>query len=191
MRLFQFGKIIEKLNNNEETTNKVSIIPKNFRHCVLDSQKEQDLNKCRAMVRLRDTKTGKSMKHRIENLFFKIDEWPLFILKILLGINEFDHANRLAMAAFFHGNGFKDKDKAENIFLFYYRKFDWSRKWKQRMYQFRSLFDWLENAYDRNSSQYHNIRENYYYFNMRAKQTMYYDGSIRGRKGEKIEYIAY
>ena len=38
------------------------------------------------------------MKKRISDMFYSIDEWPLFIIRILLGIDDFDYANRLAMA---------------------------------------------------------------------------------------------
>lgn len=100
------------------------------------------------------------------------------------------------MAIFFFGNGFKNKERAEMIIKFYNKKYHSSygndaRKWRQRFYQFRSIFDWLKKAEDPYDGGYYQIRNAYYYYNMIADQTMYLDGYIRGKNGEKKEYFDY
>jgi hypothetical protein len=123
------------------------------------------------------------------NIVFHFSPSLIYVhLYNITGIDEFDYANRLTMAAFFHGNALRNRDEAERIILFYNRKYDYSRKWKQRLYQFRSIFTWLEKAFDKTDFQYNTIREKYNYYNMRTKQTMFYDGTIRGPNGEKIIY---
>lgn len=189
---FQFGKMFENLNNSGEIKKK--IVPKVQKiHLPLkNTAKIQERNKCRAMVRLQDTKTRYRMKKQIEEMFYSTDEWPVFILRIILGMDDFDYGNRLALATFFHGNGLRDRDEAENILLFYNKKNGvYSKKWMQRRYQFRALFDWLEKACDRTDVDYHTMREKYYFFSMQSKLTMFYDGFVRGPTGEKTAYKAY
>lgn len=173
---------------------KPSLIPENMQHFLQNTKKEQDENKFKAMIRLRDTKTSNSVKRQLEEWFFPIKEWPLLVIRFLLGDAEFDYSGRLCMATFFHGNGFKNKNKAEWLIKFYNKKWQ-NRKvadtqqWNQRFYKFRALYDYLDKANDPTDFQYQHIRSTYYYYNLRARQTMFYDGWVRTRSGQKIPYI--
>lgn len=177
-----------------EKKNRATLLPNSMLHCLQNTKEEQEENKLRAAVRLRDTRDNNALKEKIADIFFPIEQWPLFILRILLGTVEFDRGSRLSMAAFLHGNGFMDRNQAEFIIKFYNKTWQSAgkngdtKKWEQRFYQFSKVFEWLDKAYDPNDSKYHDIRTTYYYYNMRSKLTMFYDGYVRTAKGEKVEY---
>lgn len=124
------------------------------------------------------------MKQYIAEHFYNIAQWPLFILLILLGKHEFNRARRLALAGFFYGNGLIDKEQAETIFLFYNKTINNSTLWNNRLTQFRALFDWLakmNNNLDPN-------RHEYYYYSIMCEQTIFFDGFIRDKNGQKKPY---
>lgn len=186
----------ELLNNAvdlyERPKGKPSLIPDNMLYCLQYTKKEREEKKFKAMVRLRDTKTANSVKNQLKDLFYPIEEWPVFIIRILIGDVDFNYSSRISMATFFHGNGFLDSNRAEWLIKFYNkqwrnRKGD-EKQWTTRFNKFNKLFEYLNKANDPSDVQYHAISSTYYYYNMLAKQTMFYDGWIRGPKGEKLKY---
>lgn len=59
-----------------ESHKKRSLIPDNMLHYVQFSASEQEQNKCKSMIRLRDTKTSNYMKRRIAEFFFLLNNGP-------------------------------------------------------------------------------------------------------------------
>lgn len=107
---------------------------------------------------------------------------------MLLGTEDFVYANRLAFAAFFHGNGFKDIDEIERVFKYYNRNWNNMRPWDIRFRHFGTIFTYLDRAHKAIDDSDYYVQSTYYYFNMTTRLTMFYDGFVRGPKGEKIKY---
>lgn len=61
-----------------------------------------------------------------------------------------------------------------------------NRLWRHRLVQFSAIFDWLDNP--PSDHQYQEIRSTYFYYNILCKQTMFFDGSVRLKNGEKREF---
>lgn len=143
-------------------------------------------------IRNRDRMNHDAFKAHISDIFWSTEDWPNFALEILIGKVEFNWHNRLALATFFHRNGLRDADEAKRIFTFYNPHWDSMPKWNQRFYHFEKLFEYLEKAHQLDSGELgEKLRNNYWYYDMKIKQTMYYDGFIRGPNGEKIPVNKY
>lgn len=135
------------------------------------SATEQEENKCKSMIRLRDTKTANYMKRRISD-FFSVEQWPLYIVRIFLGTEDFVYPNRLAFAAFFHGNGYKNTAEIELVFKFYNKNWNHAKQWDVRFRHFRTIFDYLERANKPIDDSDYLIQTTYNYFNMTTGPTM-------------------
>lgn len=158
----------------------------------LHNEKEKKKEPLKEFINDRDIKSNNTMKLHISNIFWSIELWPCFTLEILIGKVDFTWHNRLALATFFHGNGLRDADEAKRIFTFYNPYWDSMPKWNQRFYHFERLFEYLEKAHQLDSGELgEKIRTSYWYYDMNFKQTMFYDGFIRGPKGEKIPVTRY
>lgn len=192
-KFFIFRKMIEKMlkasSSSDSGTYSGVPIPKKLLYCVEPTAREIQLKICLLLINKTDKDTKNIMKDRIADLFFELSQWPVYILRILLGREEFDYSNRLAMAAFFHGNGLRNKNEAEDIFCFYNRSVDSTRKWKQRIYHFRSIFDYLDKALNPNDFQHEEIRSKYNFYSLIERRFVYYDGCTRSMNGAKSNRI--
>lgn len=51
--------------------------------------------------------------------------------------------------------------------------------------------NFLDKAFNQNDEGYCQIRDKYYYYNMRLGHTMIYNGDIRGKNGEQIPFRSF
>lgn len=159
-------------------------IPENMLHCVWNSEKQIELNRIRAIVRLKDTRSGCKLRAATTELFFSVDEWPLFALRILLS-PDFSYTDRISLASFLHGNGLNDGNFAIHIFKMYNSHWKDCHRWNQKFYKFSKLFEYLGRARMPITEDDERIRSTYWYYDMNSNQTVFYDESIRTPTGEK------
>lgn len=131
------------------------------------------------------------IKGNLENHFFAIRTWPAFAVNLLL-TPTFNYNDRITLAAFFHGNGLVNSERAIRYFQFYnpYWKLD-RRQWKQKLYLFTKLFLYLDKAHDFHAPEYHHVRNNYYYYSMIVKHMLYYNGNKRKNSKPANEFLHY
>lgn len=60
--------------------------------------------------------------------------------------------------------------------------------WNTKFYKFRKLFEYLDKARRPSDPDFDRIRSSYWYFDMRAQLTMFYDGDVRGAGGKRMKY---
>lgn len=180
-------EILNKCYENVmDRTKKPSLIPRNMLNLVKYSKKEIKKNHLLAKIRLMERRRGLSMKSQMSDYFYYFESWPNFAIKIILS-RDFGYADRLGLACFFHGNGLRDKGKAVGIFQFYNKYWDNSKDWRNRFLKFEALFDYLDKAYE-NTDEGDRIRNEYYYYSVELNLTLFYDGYVRSRNGEKRKY---
>lgn len=165
-------------------------IPKNMLHLVRRSPKEIKRNHMLAKIRLIETKCTWSQRFKSEmnEYFHCIESWPTYVLEILLS-KFFSYHERIGLACFMHGNGMTDKDKALRIFQFYNKHWRHDRDWYNRFFKFQNLFPYLDQTKDRTDAG-DRLRNEYYYYDMNLNLTMYYDGNVRTKNGDKRRYYS-
>lgn len=186
---------IEKAKNVRIVQNekRPSLIPENMLHSVQNSKKEIERNHLLAKVRLREGKIPwiRRYKEKLSDYFFLVETWPNYAIKLLF-TREFNYSERIALACFLHGNGLKDVWKAQTIFQMYNSFWDRARhtakKWNDRFSEFRNLFTYLEQI-NKCTDTGARLKREYYYYDMGTNLTMYYDGNVRMRNGEKRKYF--
>lgn len=140
-----------------------------------------------AKIKLRDRANKNGMKQQIADKFWAIDTWPAFIVEVLMSPT-FDYNDRLTLATFFHGNGIKKPELPTRVLQFYNRH--WMKHynyWKQKLYKFGKLFEFLDKALDFTDPEFHRMGETYYYYSMIVKHMLYYNGKKR-KNGMPIDY---
>lgn len=58
----------------------------------------------------------------------------------------------------------------------------------RKLVKFAALFEYLDKSDDRNDPMYHHIRNTYYYFDMRIKHMMYYNGTQKRKEKKHVEF---
>lgn len=123
--------------------------------------------------------------------FYSIEVWPNYAIKLLL-TKHFGYHERIGLACFFHGNGLTDSSKALRVFHFYNDSWQCDRNWKIDFRKFEGLFTYLDQANQKplTDTGIH-IGQTYYYYNIALNLTMYYDGTVRTKRGESRKYEYY
>lgn len=168
------------------------LIPKTIQNNLLEKPSEIKRKKLRALIRQHETLRGchgRYMKDYLSEHFWIADEWPAFAMEILVS-NDFSYHDRISLATFMHGNGFRDGDMAANIVKFYkshrrIRCFD-PMRWKRKYNKFAQLFSWLNKTYTDPE-----MATKYWYYDLNLNLTMFYDGTVRTSSGESIPYRKY
>lgn len=167
---------------------KISLIPDNMLYLVQNSKKEIERNLLIAKIRLNERKINWINKFKCEmtDYFYPIESWPNYAIEILL-TKQFGYAERIELACFLHGNGLNDETKALRIFQVYNRSWTWEKTWNFRFKKFQALFKYLEET-NKTSDTGSRLNNEYFYYDMNRKLTMFYDGTVRTRNGEKRKY---
>lgn len=172
---------------SETIAKKRSLVPANMLHLTRNTPSEIKRNHLLAKIRRIDRRNT-SLKEKLAEYFFPIEQWPNRIIEILLS-KHFGYGERIALACFIHGNGLTDKDEGLKIFQFYNQFWGPTQIWNIRFRKFRALFGYLDEAYKMDSETGARIREDYHYFDLRLNLVIYYDGSVKTRNGEKRRYL--
>lgn len=172
-----------------ESVERRDLVPENMLHLIRNSPKEIKRNHLLAKIRLIERKVSWSaaFKLRMSDYFYTLEQWPNYAIEILL-TKHFGYSERIGLACFMHGNGLRDKDKALNIFQFYNQSWTCNKSWTIVFRKFQALFAYLDEANQSMSETGDHIRNEYYYYDMNLKLTMFYDGSVRTRNGERRKY---
>lgn len=117
-----------------------------------------------------------SFKRKMSEYFFPIEEMPTYAIEILL-TPDFGYHQRIGLACFMHGNGLRDKSKALCIFQMYNKYWSWNREWARRLQKFQNLFAYLDQT-NKNTEEGDRIRNEYWYYDLNLKLTMFYDGHV-------------
>lgn len=177
--------VLERSMKQLEGEKKVHKIPDHLLYLLQCTKKEIKRKKMVALVRKHERQYGKHFDELLLDLFWIVEQWPNYIIEIILGRVAFDYSNRLALACFFHGNCFVDVSVIEEMLIFYNKTITNTREWNKRLYEFTKLFDYLNKARNEDDDGAE-IRSKYFFFHMMNKNTMYYDGYIRDKFGNKI-----
>lgn len=96
------------------------LIPQNLAYLMQNTEKEIERNYLLAKIRMRqkNNRMFARFKIKINEFFYSVEEWPNFVLKILLS-TEFGYSDCIGLACFFHGNGLRSGSKALKIFQYY------------------------------------------------------------------------
>lgn len=135
-----------------------------------------------ARIKRKEMEKGNTMSEELSDVFYPFEVWPTYLLGIFL-TNNFKRQERIALAAFFHGNGFKDEQFCENLIKFYIPYIDNSQLWYDRMYKFKQLFKYLDEISNSDEER----KSRYYYYNMKIKFMMYYNGNVK-KEGPFVIY---
>lgn len=176
------NEVYDELEKSNLRPNNQSSIPQNMLKYVQCSEQEIEMKKFIAKMKLRERKGGLYFRNLLNETFWPVEEWPTYIIKLLF-TDSFSYGERIALATFYHGNGFKDVETAQLIFKFYNNNWNSWPTWNRKFYKFGKLFDYLEKAFKPWDPEHHRIKSNYWYYDLRARQTMFYDGYIRTVKG--------
>lgn len=178
----------EAIDAYEKKSKRQSLVPKNMLHLVQNTKKEIKRNAVMARIRLRENSITwmTTFKKKMSDYFFPIESWPTYALEILL-TRDFSYHERIGLACFMHGNGLRDPDKALCIFQMYNKHWSWNREWTPQLRKFQFLFQYLDQT-DKNTEEGDRIRNEYWYFDLNLKQTLFYDGHVRTSNGEKRKY---
>lgn len=117
-----------------------------------------------------------------------MESWPSYAIEILLG-NDFGYKDRISLATFLHGNGLRCANKALRLFQVYNNAWRRDRSWDIRFMKFQTLFTYLDEAHKRYGDVGDRIRSEYFYYDMNLNLTMFYDGSVITRQGERRRYF--
>lgn len=169
---------------------KRSVIPENLMFAMRRTKKEIQKNKLLAKIRLIERKCPHSerFKNEMSDFFFPFDVWPNYAIELLL-TNDFGYTERIGLACFFHGNGLRDNLKALRMFMYYNKHWRRDRDWDLRFFKFQELFKYLDQVNKVGEEGAH-IRHRYWYFDINMNLTMFYDGSVRTKNGEKRKYYS-
>lgn len=165
-------------------------IPDNMLKYVNCTKQEITYKKLIAQVKMKDKKCGNYIRSVISDRFWSIEEWPLFAIEILFSKN-FSYTERISLAAFLHGNNLRCAGTARLIFQFYNDHWNNTKRWTQKFYKFDQLFNYLDKAFNKFDPDHDRIRTNYWYFDMQTKQTLFYDGMVRTKNGDRIFFRNY
>lgn len=138
-----------------------------------NSKKEMMKNKMMSMIRLRKKKMSANDLDFLSEYFFHAEEWPIYALEIIFD-KDFTYQRRLALAAFFVGNGLIDPSIAESIYKIYNRHWSSTVLWNQRFREFKNLFAYLDKPFhdpDRFA-----IRMKYFFHDIQTNRTLYLNG---------------
>lgn len=165
------------------------MIPDALLHLVRNTPKEIKRNHLLAKIRLREREIRwiEKFKAEISDYFYLVETWPSYAIEIIL-TKHFGYSERIALACFFHGNGMKDQCKALRIFQVYNKAWTHDKSWSIAFRKFQNLFPYLENANDFTSDVGDHIRRHYYYYDMNLNLTIFYEGTIREKNGERRRY---
>lgn len=166
-----------------------SVIPRNLEYLMQNSRKEIERNKLLAKLRLAEFRQGdiQLFKREMTNFFYAVETWPNYAINLLFC--DFHYHERIALACFLHGNGLRDSVKALRVFCVYNKYWRRDRYWYNKFYKFQELFKYLDQT-DERTAEGARLRDEYYYYNMHTKLTMFYDGTIRMPNGEKRRYFS-
>lgn len=164
-----------------------------------NSAEQIERNKLLAKIRLRERQLSwiQQFKKRMSGYFELVEIWPNYAIKILF-TKRFEDSERRELACFLHGNGLNDKWKALTIFQLYNNSWRHDyREWKCRFDQFQQLFDRLAQMQRKRTSRnnneiLHSPQNQYHFYNMKTKSTMYYvDGNVGGgtKDGQNERYF--
>lgn len=183
--------IMDNLEKVETKKRKVHYVPQNMVKYTRYTKEETERFRLRAKIltKCRTKRGGAFIVSQINENFFKIDMWPLFIYKILLK-SKFGYHDRLSYATFFHGNGWEDKDMLLAVFEFFNEAYKKEQHYHSKVYRFFKIFDYLK-LMNGNDEQAYRIRSSYWFYSMFTNNTMYYDGYVRAPNGEKVLYISH
>lgn len=160
----RFENILQKLN-------KLNELPKSM---FPNSDKQINKNRLKAIVCLKKKKMCHQKRDFLSEVFHNAEQWPAYILEILFA-KEFLYPQRIALAAFFVGNGLIDACDAEKIYKIYNEHWTNSSLWNQRFREFRNLFSYLNKPNGDPDRQ--RIAMKYFYFNMITNTTLYLNGT--------------
>lgn len=127
-----------------------------------------------ALMRLKDRKNN-VVRKLIEDHFWLPDLWPNHVVNALM---DFKYSDRICVCNFFYGNGLS-MDKAIKIICFYRNVNENEPAGRQLIYDFVKLWDRIDLAMKRQSDNWHEILENYYYYSMNSKQVRFFNGDLR------------
>lgn len=135
-----------------------------------------------------DRSNGYRLKCDLMDEFWKIDVWPPYVVKVLL-LSRFNYKDRLVLATFLHGNAMRNKEMAIRIVTTYNQPFKLmpTQDQNRKLSKFSALFEYLDKSDDKNDAMYEHIRTTYYYYDMRVKHMMYYNGKKR-KKQQPAEF---
>lgn len=162
-------------------------IPENLLFAVKKTEKEILHNKLVAKIRLINGKKGSHFKEKMEDFFYCIEMWPNYAIEILLS-KTFCYQERLSLATFFYGNGLRDGAFAEMILKFYNAHWNHSRERTKRFLQFADLFTYLDQM-NSNTDNGPRLRSQYWYYDIESKLTLFFDGTIRLKNGNKRKFV--
>lgn len=165
------------------------IIPQNMVYLVQNTKKEIHRNRIIAKIRLRERKIKgiEQFKSDMSDYFYPVESWPSYAIEILLTKN-FGYNERIGLACFLHGNGLHDENKALRIFQIYNKSWTLEKMWNFRFKKFQALFAYLKQT-NENTETGSRLRSSYYYYDMNLNLTMFYDGNVRTKNGEKKKYV--
>lgn len=168
------------------------MVPENMLHLIRNTPTEIKRNHALARLRLRERKITwiDKFKSELADYFYTTETWPTYAIEFLL-TKDFSYSERIGLACFFYGNGLREHDKAVRIFMVYNTAWSHNKRWSMKMHKFRCLFGYLANENELTSWNGGHIRNTYYYYDMNLKQTMYFDGHVRKRNGEKRNIIRF
>lgn len=184
------NKIYDEFEKSVPRSNNKSLIPQNMLKYVQCSEQHIEKKQLIARMKLRERVGGNYFKNLLSESFWPVEEWPTYIIKLLF-TKTFSYGERIALAAFYHGNGFKDALTAQLIFQFYNNNWNSWPTWNRKFYRFKQLFEYLEKAFKPWDPEHERIKCTYWYYDLRARQTMFYDGYVRTAKGEKNNFIQF
>lgn len=153
-------------------------LPPSLHHLLLCTPKEIELKRLRAKARLIDGKTANVMREEINDVFYPMQSWPAYALRIVL-TEDLGYNNRLSLATFLHGNGLRDQDLALRIFQHYNSKWRRDHEWERKFRKFHALFEFLDGAADPTNPKYYMMSQNYWFFSVNVGCTVFYNGNIR------------
>lgn len=158
----------------------------------LDSDSPKTINRNHLLVKIKrkEHRISWSAKFKSEmaDNFYPIESWPNYAIELLL-TKDLGYSERIGLACFFHGNGFKDPEKALRTFQFHNSAWTWDRGWSMAFQKFQHLFGYLGHSDDFSSDTGSRIRNEYYYYDINLKLTVYYERPVRERNVEKRRYF--
>lgn len=138
-----------------------------------NSKKEMNKNRLNSMISLRKKQISAANRDLLPEIFFHAEDWPAYAIEIIFA-KDFTYHHRIALAAFFVGNGLNDASIAERIFKIYNTHWSNTVLWNERFRQFRNLFAYLGKPFE--DPDRIRIRMKYFYHDIQTNRTLYLNG---------------
>lgn len=172
---FQLDRVMREYEHQQHQ------IPEHLEHLVLCTPDEVAKKRILARIRLIGTNRGNHVRSEIEDVFWGIDLWPLYALKILIGEDDFSYRARVSFATFLHGNGFVDLPLALRMLQFYNTKWINNAYFERRWSKFVAIFSTLNKINDDRFPDYNHLSYRYWFFSINNGYTMFYSGQKRAK----------